>query len=130
MRASEGGFYPTQDADSEGVEGKFFVWTMDEIRKALGEEGDDAANECMVAYGVKPGGNWEGKNILELTGSLEQRASLADARAKLFAVREARVRPDRDEKVLTSWNGLMLAASAEAASALNREGGDLDRAQD
>jgi len=116
MRSPQGAFYSTQDADSEGEEGKFFVWTVDEIRDVLGQK----AEEFIDAYGVKPGGNWEGKNILELTGSLEQRAALADARAKLFALREARVHPNRDEKVLTSWNGLMLAAFAEAAAALNR----------
>ncbi len=125
MRSPEGAFYSTQDADSEGVEGKFFVWTADEIREVLGDETD----EFIEAYGVQPSGNWEGKNILELTGSLEQRTALANARARLFTVREARVHPNRDEKVLTSWNGLMLTAFAEAASALNREGGDLDRAQ-
>jgi uncharacterized protein YyaL (SSP411 family) len=129
MRSSGGAFYSTQDADSEGEEGKFFVWTAGEIREVLGEEGDDVASEFMAAYGVNPGGNWEGKNMVELTSSLEQRAALANARAKLFAVRETRVHPNRDEKVLTSWNGLMLAAFAEAAAALNREGGDLERAQ-
>ncbi len=113
MRSPEGAFYSTQDADSEGKEGKFFVWTLDEIRDVLGEEAD----EFIDAYGVKPGGNWEGKNILELTGTLEQREKLAEARAKLFGTREARVHPARDEKVLTSWNGLMLAAFAEAAAA-------------
>jgi uncharacterized protein YyaL (SSP411 family) len=113
MTDPAGGFYSTQDADSEGVEGKFFVWTVDEIRKALGDEADT----FIEAYGMEPGGNWEGKNILELTGSLEQREQLAKARARLFGVRKARVHPGRDEKVLTSWNGLMLAAFAEAAAA-------------
>jgi uncharacterized protein YyaL (SSP411 family) len=113
MLSPEGAFYSTQDADSEGEEGKFFVWTVDEIRDLLGEQTD----EFMAAYGVKPGGNWEGKNILELTGTLEQREKLAGARAKLFGARKARVHPGRDEKVLTSWNGIMLAAFAEAAAA-------------
>jgi uncharacterized protein YyaL (SSP411 family) len=116
MLGPEGAFYSTQDADSEGEEGKFFVWTVDEIRAILGEEADLFIN----AYGVKPGGNWEGKNILELTGTLEQREKLAGARAKLFGARKARVHPGRDEKVLASWNGLMLAAFAEAARTLNR----------
>jgi uncharacterized protein YyaL (SSP411 family) len=124
MRSPEGAFYSTQDADSEGVEGKFFVWTLNAIRDVLGDEAD----QFTEAYGVQSGGNWEGKNILELTGTLEQREALAQARARLFAAREARVHPSRDEKVLTSWNGLMLAAFAEAASAFNREGGDLERA--
>jgi hypothetical protein len=75
----------------------------------------------MAAYGVTPGGNFEGKNILEFVGDLDQRPALAEARRKLFEAREQRVHPGRDEKVLTSWNGLMLAAFAEAARTLNRE---------
>jgi len=117
MTDPAGGFYSTQDADSEGEEGKFFLWTPDEIRALLGDEAD----RFMEAYGVTERGNFEGKNILELTGSLEERRALADARQRLFEAREQRVRPDRDEKVLASWNGLMLVAFAEAAQALNRE---------
>jgi uncharacterized protein YyaL (SSP411 family) len=112
-----GGFYSTQDADSEGEEGKFFVWTPDEIRSVLG----DQADRFFKAYGVTERGNFEGKNILELKGSLDERAALAEARRKLFEVREERVHPGRDDKVLTSWNGLMLAALAEAAGALERK---------
>jgi hypothetical protein len=112
-----GGFYSTQDADSEGEEGKFFVWTPDEICEVLGEDAD----AFMAAYAVTPGGNFEGKNILEFVGDMEQRPALADARRKLFEAREKRVHPGRDEKVLTSWNGLMLAAFAEAAQALDRQ---------
>jgi uncharacterized protein YyaL (SSP411 family) len=70
-----GGYYSTQDADSEGEEGKFFVWTPDEVRQVLGSDAD----ECMAAYGVQPGGNWEGKNILESVGDINQRAALAEA---------------------------------------------------
>jgi uncharacterized protein YyaL (SSP411 family) len=114
-----GGFYSTQDADSEGEEGKSFVWTPDEIREVLGDEADT----FIAAYGVTPGGNFEGKNILEFVGDLEQRPALAEARCKLFEAREKRVHPGRDEKVLTSWNGLMLAAFAEAARALDRDDG-------
>ena len=117
MLAPEGGFYSTQDADSEGEEGKFFVWTPDEIRAVLGEE----AGAYMAAYGVTPGGNFEGKNILEFVGDLEQRPTQTEARRKLFEAREQRVHPGRDEKVLTAWNGLMLAAFAEAARTLNRQ---------
>ena len=87
MTSPQGGFYSTQDADSEGEEGKFFVWSVDEIRDVLG----DQADEFIEVYGVKRGGNWEGKNILELTGTLEQREKLADARAMLFGRRQARV---------------------------------------
>ena len=93
-------FYSTQDADSEGEEGKFFVWTPAEIREVLG----NAADEFMAAYGVTPGGNFEGKNILEFVGDMHQRPALARARRKLFDSREKRVHPGRDEKVLTSWN--------------------------
>jgi uncharacterized protein YyaL (SSP411 family) len=112
-----GGFYSTQDADSEGEEGKFFVWTLEELRAILGHE----ANTFMAAYGVTPGGNFEGKNILEFVGDLEQRPALTEAQRKLFEAREERVHPGRDEKVLTSWNGLMLAAFAEAARTLDRD---------
>ena len=111
------GFYSTQDADSEGVEGKFFVWTPDEIREVLGDEADS----FMAAYAVTPGGNFEGKNILEFVGDMEQRPALAEVRRKLFEAREQRVHPGRDEKVLTSWNGLMLAAFSEAARYLDRD---------
>jgi uncharacterized protein YyaL (SSP411 family) len=74
-----GGFCSTQDADGEGVEGKFFVWTPDEIRETLGNE----ANEFMTSYGVTPGGNIEGKNILEFVGLMDQRPALAEACRKL-----------------------------------------------
>ena len=117
MTDPAGGFYSTQDADSEGEEGKFFVWTPDELRAVLG----DQADRLMVAYGVTERGNFEGKNILELKGSLEEREALAEAWRKLFEVREQRVHPGRDDKVLTSWNGLMLAAFAEAARVLERK---------
>jgi uncharacterized protein YyaL (SSP411 family) len=124
MCAPEGGFYSTQEADSEGVEGKFFVWTPDEIQAVLGSDAD----EFMAAYGVTPGGNastgsahgFEGKNILEFVGSMEQRPALVEARRKLFEAREKRVHPGRDEKVLTSWNGLMLAAFASSHRSLDR----------
>ena len=117
MLDPKGGFFSTQDADSEGEEGKFFVWTPDEIRAVLCSEAD----AFMSAYGVTRHGNFEGKNILEFVGDMDQRPALADARRALFEAREKRVHPGRDEKVLTSWNGLMLAALAEAARALDRD---------
>ncbi len=117
MTDPTGGFYSTQDADSEGEEGKFFVWTPSEIRDLLNQE----AEGFMAAYGVTERGNFEGQNVLEYVGHTSQRVELAEARRKLFAAREQRVHPGRDEKVLTSWNGLMLAAFAEAARALNRD---------
>ena len=123
-----GGFYSTQDADSEGVEGKFFVWTVDDIRSILGDD------ELLFSevYGVTSRGNFseqhlpEGQNILSVVkdpidvakvnglSPEELAAKLAQARQKLFNVREGRVKPQRDEKVLAAWNGLMLAAFAEA----------------
>jgi uncharacterized protein YyaL (SSP411 family) len=112
-----GGFYSTQDADSEGEEGKFFIWTPQEIRDIQGDEAD----AFMDAYGVTRNGNFEGKNILEFIGDMEQRPALVEARRKLFEAREERIHPGRDEKILTSWNGLMLAAFAEAARALDRD---------
>ena len=128
MTAPAGGFYSTQDADSEGEEGKFFVWTPDEIWQLLGDE----AVLFNDVYGVTQYGNFEGKNILHITRSVADVAKqhslsaeslaqiLAAAQQKLFAARAQRIAPARDEKVLTAWNGLMLAAFAEAARALGR----------
>jgi uncharacterized protein YyaL (SSP411 family) len=93
MLDPQGGFYSTQDADSEGEEGKFFVWTPEEIREVLGSEAD----EFMAAYGVTRNGNFEGKNILEFVGELDQRPALAGARRKLFEAREERVHPGLDD---------------------------------
>jgi hypothetical protein len=130
MTAPDGGFYSTQDADSEGVEGKFFVWTQAQVEEALGTE--DALVFSRY-YDVTPRGNWEHANILNVTApeeifarSLkmdpeELKMRLAGMRQKLFALREQRVKPHRDEKVLTSWNGLMLAAFSEAAAILDRD---------
>ena len=129
MTHPAGGFYSTQDADSEGHEGKFFVWTPDEIRAVLGAD----APLFIDAYGVTEHGNFEGKNILfaardvdvlaamRKISAAEVKAQLATARQKLFDAREQRVKPARDEKVLTGWNGLMLAAFAEAARVLRRD---------
>ena len=127
MRHSEGGFYATQDADSEGEEGKFFVWTKAEVDDRIG---DDSRLFCRY-YDVTEAGNWEsGNNILHLTVSLEQLAHLFQtdvqmaeekietARRVLFTAREARVKPFRDEKILTAWNGLMLSGMIDAATAL------------
>jgi len=127
MRGPEGGFYSTQDADSEGDEGKFFVWTEDEVTRIVGEEAGEIF--CRV-YDVTELGNFEEKNILHPTLTVEQAAKLfrkegaqvktliAEAKARLFVEREKRVKPFRDEKVLTSWNGLMLSGLAEAGKIL------------
>lgn len=129
MTDAGGGFYSTQDADSEGEEGKFFLWTPEEVKAILGEA--DGEIFC-AAYNVGPGGNFEGKSILnipkpfdQIAGELnlsaeELTATLNRSRSKLFAAREQRVKPARDEKIITAWNGLMLAAFAEAARVLDR----------
>lgn len=128
MRDASGAFYSTQDADSEGVEGKFYVWTFDEFLKIAGEDG-----ELLAKYfDISGHGNWEERNILnvsrdpDLFGKLEGlpvkelESKIEAAKRKLYAVREMRVKPGRDEKVLTDWNGLMLRAFAEAATYLGR----------
>ncbi len=124
-----GGFYSSQDADSEGVEGKFFVWSREEIIDALGE--DDGKLFCEY-FDVTERGNFEGMNILHVPSSREDTARRLDVsveklskvidegRRKLFDIRERRVKPGRDEKVLTAWNGLMLGSFAEGAAILNR----------
>jgi uncharacterized protein len=118
MTHPDGGFYSTQDADSEGHEGKFFVWDLTEILQTLGEK--DAA-VFSAYYNITEGGNFEGKNIPNITQPREETAaSLKESRRKLFELREARIKPDRDEKILTAWNGLMLASFAEAGVVLNR----------
>ena len=123
MLHTEGGFYSTQDADSEGEEGKFFVWTEEETSQILGEESSEIF--CRI-YDVSEAGNFEEKNILHPILTLEQASKffrrdlkeieslVSDAKGKLFQEREKRPKPFRDEKILTSWNGLMLSGLAEA----------------
>ena len=116
-----GAFASTLDADSEGEEGKFYVWTEAEIDAALG---DDAA-DFKAAYDVVSGGNWEGKTILNRTdapdlGDPASESRLAALRGVLLAARGGRVRPGWDDKVLADWNGLMIAALVRAASAFDR----------
>jgi uncharacterized protein YyaL (SSP411 family) len=129
MTSPAGGFYSTQDADSEGEEGKFFVWTVKEAEAILGP--DDAKLFCGV-YDVSGPGNWEGHNILHLSRNLEVEAKMLSlpidtlkarlkvCRQKLFDVRSKRIWPGRDEKILTSWNALMIAAFAKAAQVLEK----------
>ncbi|HVL04845.1 MAG TPA: thioredoxin domain-containing protein, partial [Acidimicrobiales bacterium] len=119
LRHPRGGFYSSEDADSEGVEGKFYVWSEEEIRALLGS----SADETIEWWGVTPGGNFEGSNILyrPVRGSLERSAVVESARQILFDAREKRVRPGLDDKVLTEWNGLFIAALAQAGAALGRE---------
>jgi len=130
MTHPDGGFYSTQDADSEGHEGKFFVWDINEIKQTLGEK---AAAAFSAYYNITEGGNFEGKNIPNVTrtktevakslglSEAELETSLKESRRKLFDLRETRIKPDRDEKILTAWNGLMLPSFAEAGVILNRQ---------
>jgi uncharacterized protein YyaL (SSP411 family) len=119
MRGSEGGFYSALDADSEGEEGRFYVWTPDQIRAVLGE----GAEAAIDFYGVSEAGNFEGRSILHLAGgaAAPEPDGLAQARRALYEARAERVRPGLDDKRLTSWNALMLGALAEAGAALGRE---------
>jgi uncharacterized protein YyaL (SSP411 family) len=124
MQHAEGGFYSSQDADSEGVEGKFFAWSWDELVALVGP----AVAACL---GATPDGNWEGTNVLWRSRAVadvaaehdlpadELAAEVEDARRTLFEVREGRVRPATDDKVLTAWNALAIGAFAEAGRAFD-----------
>jgi uncharacterized protein len=112
MRHMEGGFFSSQDADSEGVEGKFFTWTWEELIGLVGE--DQAA-----AFGATPAGNWEGTNVLWLPRGEPSDPDLSTARRALFEARETRVRPGTDDKVLTAWNAMAITAFAEAGRAFD-----------
>lgn len=135
LRHPDGPFYSAEDADSEGEEGKFYVWTEKEVRSVLGKQAD----LFIRAYDIRPEGNFldestrrrTGANVLHLArpldilakelglGELELETTLADQRRLLFHVREQRVRPQRDDKVLADWNGLMIAGLAVAAKAMD-----------
>jgi len=118
MTSPDGGFYSTLDADSEGEEGKFYVWSRDEVMQILSE--DEGRIFCDL-FDVTERGNWEGHNILHVVGDVDARADLvARAKCKLYGVRSKRVWPARDEKILSGWNGWMLAAFAEACLAFDR----------
>ena len=126
MTNPSGGFYSSQDADSEGEEGKFFVWSEREIDDLLGDD----SNAFKFFFDVSKDGNFEGKNILNRPRTIDSAASalkiepfelfslIENAKQGLFEARETRIKPHRDEKVLASWNGLMLAAFADAAGVL------------
>jgi uncharacterized protein YyaL (SSP411 family) len=119
MRGPEGGFYSALDADSEGEEGRFYVWTPEQIGAVLGV----GAEAIALHYGVTEAGNFEGRNILHLAGgaAAPEPEGLAAARQALYEARAERVRPGLDDKRLASWNALMLGALAEAGAALGRE---------
>ena len=118
MRAPEGGFYSALDADSEGVEGKFYVWTIDELRDALG--GGSLAEDAIAYFGASERGNFEGsgRNVLEARGP--EPSELPEIQKLLLEARSARIRPGLDDKRLTAWNALMISALAEAGAALGR----------
>jgi uncharacterized protein YyaL (SSP411 family) len=115
LRHDLGGFYSAEDADSEGVEGKFYVWTLDDVRAAAGDDADAA----VEWWGVTADGNFDGANILfrPLDSELVRPPTIDRARRAMFDAREQRVRPGLDDKVLTEWNALFLATLAEAAAA-------------
>jgi uncharacterized protein YyaL (SSP411 family) len=130
MTDERGGFYSAEDADSDGEEGKFYVWTLDEIEEVLGIEDGDLYSEF---YNMSESGNFEGQNIPNRIGAtlasfarrkqlpvdeLKQRMEVA--RIKLFEHREKRIHPGKDDKILTAWNGLMIAALSKAARALDK----------
>ncbi|MEM7344848.1 MAG: thioredoxin domain-containing protein, partial [Chloroflexota bacterium] len=129
MTHEKGGFYSAQDADSEGEEGKFFLWNHQAIKDILGE---DAGTIFCEAYDITPGGNFEGKSILNIPVPFEEvaqklnlsmedlKSTLKASQQKLFEIREQRIKPERDEKIVTSWNGMMLVAFAEAGRVLKR----------
>ncbi len=127
MTSPEGGFYATEDADSEGVEGKYYVWSLAEITEILG---DERARTFAQVYDVTERGNWEESNILNLPRPLEEAAKLLNRdlgelreelkadRTLLLESRERRIPPGKDTKVITAWNGLMLAALADGSRIL------------
>jgi uncharacterized protein YyaL (SSP411 family) len=118
LRHTEGGFFSSEDADSEGEEGKFYVWQQPELEEALG----DLAADAVAWWGVTPQGNFEKTNILNRPerGDLLRPDRVEEARRILFDVRERRVRPGLDDKVLTEWNALFVVTLAEAAAATGR----------
>ena len=136
MTAPEGGFYSATDADSEGEEGKFFVWGIDKVEEALAPIEEDVPNAVKIAieyFGMSLGGNFEGTNILYVPNEIDVVAkhlemtveTLKEAikaiKDRLYAVRTSRVHPGLDDKILTSWNGMMLASLAEGARVLKRD---------
>jgi uncharacterized protein YyaL (SSP411 family) len=114
MRGPEGGFCSALDADSEGVEGRFYVWTVEQLSAVLGE----LAPSAIAYFGATEAGNFEGANVLEARGP--EPPEREEIRARLYAARAERVRPGLDDKRLTTWNALMISALAEAGAALER----------
>ncbi|MCX9082074.1 MAG: thioredoxin domain-containing protein [Candidatus Methanoperedens sp.] len=128
MTSHEGGFYSGEDADSEGEEGKFYLWTQNEIRQVLANEEDEVVTKI---FNIKGNGNFpdgNGRNIFYLLKTVPEESDFPDAnmidslRGKLFKARENRVHPGKDDKILTDWNGLMIAALAKASQAFDEPG--------
>ena len=117
MTGPEGAFYSALDADSEGVEGRFYVWSLDDLRAVLGED----AGVAIAWFGASEQGNFEGANILESRGPEPEFEVRSRIRAALLEARSARVRPGLDDKRLVAWNALMISALAEAGAALERD---------
>jgi uncharacterized protein YyaL (SSP411 family) len=117
MLSPDGGFISSLDADTSGEEGATYVWAKAEIDSVLGEE----AADFDLAYGVTAGGNWDGHTILSRVGPGDEER-LASARQRLFEARQQRLQPGRDDKVLTAWNGLAVAAFADASRVLGQPG--------
>ncbi len=129
MTHPQGGFYSSLDADSEGEEGKFYTWTLDEINASLDPQ---SAAFAITAYNLSPDANFDGKNVLQLARTDDQLAELLrlpageipgrfrELHRQLLAFRSKRIRPGTDDKILTAWNALMLISFAEAARYLQR----------
>jgi uncharacterized protein YyaL (SSP411 family) len=130
MCSSEGGFFSAEDADSEGEEGKYYLWTPEQLHREIPER---QAQIAALYYGVQPEGNFEGKTILTISMPAEEIAQrtghsvpdinshLEDARARMLAIRQERVPPGKDTKILTSWNALAVRAFAEAGRGFGRD---------
>jgi uncharacterized protein YyaL (SSP411 family) len=121
MRGPEGGFHSALDADSEGEEGRFYLWTPDQVREALERvESPGLADEVIAYFGVSEAGNFEGRNILHVPAGAEAQppTELDEARRAMYTYRSRRIWPGKDDKRLCSWNALMIAALAEAGAAL------------
>lgn len=131
MMSPENGFYSSQDADSEGEEGKFYVWSKQEIVNSLIDE--TIANIFCEYYGVTQTGNFEGKNVLNIRSSLSDLSQrydrppeilkriINDASCRLFEIREKRIKPERDDKIITAWNGLMISGFAKGYRITNNK---------